>query len=115
MQVRTTEMLHNLWNSVKMLIKMSLFVLFRFGWTDEHLAVIPRINALANCGKNQVGLVPWRAPVTQKFDAFCFNESGMTPFIYTMVLPGTKRKKSQNVEVRFDKNLKVLNHINGDW
>ncbi|XP_037548685.1 lymphatic vessel endothelial hyaluronic acid receptor 1a [Nematolebias whitei] len=48
----------------------------RFGWTDEHLAVIPRINALANCGKSQIGLVPWRASVTQKFDAFCFNKSG---------------------------------------
>ncbi|XP_013882365.1 lymphatic vessel endothelial hyaluronic acid receptor 1a isoform X2 [Austrofundulus limnaeus] len=47
----------------------------RFGWIDEHLAVIPRIHALANCGKNQTGLVPWRASLTQKFDVFCFNES----------------------------------------
>uniref|UniRef100_A0A3P8SQ72 Lymphatic vessel endothelial hyaluronic receptor 1a n=1 Tax=Amphiprion percula TaxID=161767 RepID=A0A3P8SQ72_AMPPE len=48
----------------------------RFGWIDEHFAVIPRIQALVNCGKNQTGLVPWRASVTQKFDVFCFNESG---------------------------------------
>uniref|UniRef100_A0A3P8SQ71 Lymphatic vessel endothelial hyaluronic receptor 1a n=1 Tax=Amphiprion percula TaxID=161767 RepID=A0A3P8SQ71_AMPPE len=47
----------------------------RFGWIDEHFAVIPRIQALVNCGKNQTGLVPWRASVTQKFDVFCFNES----------------------------------------
>ncbi|XP_028257275.1 lymphatic vessel endothelial hyaluronic acid receptor 1a isoform X2 [Parambassis ranga] len=47
----------------------------RFGWIDEHFAVIPRIHALANCGQNQTGLVPWRASVTQKFDVFCFNES----------------------------------------
>ncbi len=57
------------------------FVLLRFGWIDEHFAVIPRSKALLNCGKNQTGLVTWRAPVTQKFDVFCFNESGMT-FLY---------------------------------
>ncbi|XP_068171270.1 lymphatic vessel endothelial hyaluronic acid receptor 1a [Antennarius striatus] len=47
----------------------------RFGWVDEHLAVIPRRTALSNCGQNKKGLVMWRAAVTQKFDAFCFNES----------------------------------------
>ncbi|XP_034046744.1 lymphatic vessel endothelial hyaluronic acid receptor 1a [Thalassophryne amazonica] len=49
----------------------------RFGWTDEHFAVIPRINAASNCGQNKTGLVTWRASVTQKFDVFCFNESVM--------------------------------------
>ncbi|XP_039994329.1 lymphatic vessel endothelial hyaluronic acid receptor 1a [Xiphias gladius] len=47
----------------------------RFGWIDEHFAVIPRIKGLSNCGKSQTGLVTWRASVTQKFDVFCFNES----------------------------------------
>ncbi|XP_032376663.1 lymphatic vessel endothelial hyaluronic acid receptor 1a isoform X2 [Etheostoma spectabile] len=47
----------------------------RFGWIDEHLAVVPRIKALSNCGKNRTGLVKWRTSVTQKFDVFCFNES----------------------------------------
>ncbi|XP_062271503.1 lymphatic vessel endothelial hyaluronic acid receptor 1a isoform X1 [Scomber scombrus] len=50
----------------------------RFGWIDEHLAVIPRIKALSTCGKNQTGLVTWRASVTQNFDVFCFNESDIT-------------------------------------
>ncbi|KAG7230445.1 hypothetical protein INR49_024554 [Caranx melampygus] len=50
----------------------------RFGWIDEHFAVIPRIKALSNCGQSRTGLVPWRAPVTNKFDVFCFNESGIT-------------------------------------
>lgn len=50
----------------------------RFGWIDEHLAVVPRIKALSNCGKNGTGLVTWRAAVTQKFDVFCFNESDDT-------------------------------------
>uniref|UniRef100_A0A8C3G1W5 Link domain-containing protein n=1 Tax=Cyclopterus lumpus TaxID=8103 RepID=A0A8C3G1W5_CYCLU len=54
----------------------------RFGWIDEHFAVIPRIKALSNCGQNRKGLVTWRAPVTRKFDVFCFNESGRTFFIY---------------------------------
>ncbi|XP_059212717.1 lymphatic vessel endothelial hyaluronic acid receptor 1a isoform X2 [Centropristis striata] len=47
----------------------------RFGWIDEHFAVVPRIHALSNCGKNEKGLVPWRASVTRKFDVFCFNET----------------------------------------
>ncbi|XP_047436493.1 lymphatic vessel endothelial hyaluronic acid receptor 1a [Mugil cephalus] len=47
----------------------------RFGWIDEHFVVIPRIQALANCGQNRKGLVPWRAGLHQKFDVFCFNES----------------------------------------
>lgn len=61
---------------------MSCFVLFRYGWIDEHLAVIPRRKALSNCGQNQAGLVTWRASVTKKFDVFCFNESGIT-LLYT--------------------------------
>ncbi|XP_043991452.1 lymphatic vessel endothelial hyaluronic acid receptor 1a [Gambusia affinis] len=47
----------------------------RFGWTDEQIGVIPRIHALANCGRNQTGLLLWRASVTNRFDVFCFNES----------------------------------------
>uniref|UniRef100_A0A3P9M472 Link domain-containing protein n=1 Tax=Oryzias latipes TaxID=8090 RepID=A0A3P9M472_ORYLA len=47
----------------------------RFGWIDEHFAVIPRIHALTNCGQNLTGLVVWRASVTRMFDVFCFNES----------------------------------------
>ncbi|XP_076593917.1 lymphatic vessel endothelial hyaluronic acid receptor 1a [Chaetodon auriga] len=47
----------------------------RFGWIDEHFAVIPRNKALSNCGRNQTGLVTWRTSVTHKFDVFCFNES----------------------------------------
>lgn len=58
------------------------FVLFRFGWVDEHFAVIPRNTALSTCGQNRTGLVTWRAAVTQKFDVFCFNESGMTFSFY---------------------------------
>lgn len=53
----------------------------RFGWTDEHLAVIPRIRAQLTCGRNQTGLVKWRAELTKKFDAFCFNESDTTALL----------------------------------
>ncbi|KAM9825746.1 lymphatic vessel endothelial hyaluronic acid receptor 1a [Syngnathus typhle] len=50
----------------------------RFGWIDEHYAVIPRIKALKNCGQNQVGLLPWRAALDKKFDVFCFIQSEYT-------------------------------------
>lgn len=45
----------------------------RFGWIDEQIAVIPRIQAKAACGKGQVGVIVWRALLTTKFDVFCFN------------------------------------------
>ncbi|XP_010789803.1 lymphatic vessel endothelial hyaluronic acid receptor 1a [Notothenia coriiceps] len=47
----------------------------RFGWIDEHLAVVPRVKALPNCGQNNTGLVTWRVDVRKKLDVFCFNES----------------------------------------
>ncbi|XP_060924456.1 lymphatic vessel endothelial hyaluronic acid receptor 1a [Limanda limanda] len=47
----------------------------RYGWIDEHFAVIPRIQSLSTCGQGRTGLVPWRASVTKQFDAYCFNES----------------------------------------
>lgn len=53
-----------------------IFVCFRFGWTDENLAVIPRNKALVSCGQNKTGVVTWRAAVQKKFDVFCFNETG---------------------------------------
>nr|XP_020464259.1 lymphatic vessel endothelial hyaluronic acid receptor 1 [Monopterus albus] len=48
----------------------------RFGWIDEHFVVIPRIKAASNCGRNRIGLITWRVLVNEKFDVFCFNESG---------------------------------------
>lgn len=57
-------------------LMMSWLVFLRFGWIDEHFAVIPRSKALYACGRNQTGLVAWRTPVSQKFDVFCYNESG---------------------------------------
>ncbi|KAK6294595.1 hypothetical protein J4Q44_G00354250 [Coregonus suidteri] len=44
----------------------------RFGWIDEHFAVIPRIEASKTCGQNQTGVIKWRASVTKLFDVFCF-------------------------------------------
>uniref|UniRef100_A0A3P8YJ08 Link domain-containing protein n=2 Tax=Esox lucius TaxID=8010 RepID=A0A3P8YJ08_ESOLU len=49
----------------------------RFGWIDEHFAVIPRILPSLSCGKNQTGVIKWRAPVTTLFDVFCFNISAI--------------------------------------
>ncbi|XP_023851173.1 lymphatic vessel endothelial hyaluronic acid receptor 1-like [Salvelinus sp. IW2-2015] len=47
----------------------------RFGWIDEHFAVIPRLEASKTCGQNQTGVIKWRASVTKLFDVFCFNAS----------------------------------------
>ncbi|KAK5935309.1 hypothetical protein CgunFtcFv8_020682 [Champsocephalus gunnari] len=50
----------------------------RYGWIDEHLAVVPRFKAIPNCGQNKTGLVTWRVDVTKKLDVFCFDESEAT-------------------------------------
>uniref|UniRef100_A0A8C5N870 Link domain-containing protein n=1 Tax=Gouania willdenowi TaxID=441366 RepID=A0A8C5N870_GOUWI len=68
----------------------------RFGWIDEYLAVIPRIRALINCGKNQTGLVPWRASVKKKFDVFCFNESGFKKLFTAQQLNDTATDRPLN-------------------
>ncbi|KAJ8247541.1 hypothetical protein GJAV_G00247540 [Gymnothorax javanicus] len=49
----------------------------RFGWIDEQIAVIPRINPSAACGQNQTGVIIWRASVNKLFDVFCFNSSAL--------------------------------------
>ncbi|XP_054465533.1 lymphatic vessel endothelial hyaluronic acid receptor 1a [Anoplopoma fimbria] len=70
----------------------------RFGWIDEHFAVIPRIKALSSCGKNQTGLVPWRASVTQKFDVFCFNESDAVTQLEDATTDLTRRDYSSQTQ-----------------
>ncbi|XP_062381264.1 lymphatic vessel endothelial hyaluronic acid receptor 1a [Sardina pilchardus] len=47
----------------------------RFGWVDEQIAVVPRLQAVSTCGQNRTGLVTWRAAVTSLFDVFCFNQT----------------------------------------
>ncbi|KAA0723776.1 hypothetical protein E1301_Tti003109 [Triplophysa tibetana] len=44
-----------------------------FGWIDEQIAVVPRVQVKSNCGRGEVGVVVWRADVNRKFDVFCFN------------------------------------------
>uniref|UniRef100_A0A8C1VKE4 Lymphatic vessel endothelial hyaluronic receptor 1a n=1 Tax=Cyprinus carpio TaxID=7962 RepID=A0A8C1VKE4_CYPCA len=45
----------------------------RFGWVDEQIAVVPRIQVKSICGNGQTGVVVWRADPSKVFDAFCFN------------------------------------------
>ncbi|XP_060796819.1 lymphatic vessel endothelial hyaluronic acid receptor 1a [Neoarius graeffei] len=45
----------------------------KFGWIDEQVAIIPRIQAKESCGQGRVGIITWRASLTTPFDVFCFN------------------------------------------
>ncbi|XP_063052470.1 lymphatic vessel endothelial hyaluronic receptor 1b [Engraulis encrasicolus] len=70
--------------------------LCRFGWVEEKIAVVPRIIANPNCGKNNVGLVLWRATEDKLFDVFCFNNTGTgtTPRVTTTLsTPTTARQE----------------------
>ncbi|KTG00218.1 hypothetical protein cypCar_00009185 [Cyprinus carpio] len=42
----------------------------RFGWIDEQIAVIPRVQAKANCGSGKTGVVVWHANPSTKFEVF---------------------------------------------
>ncbi|CAM4531414.1 unnamed protein product [Leuciscus chuanchicus] len=47
----------------------------RFGWVDEQIAVVPRVQVKANCGSGKTGIVVWRANPDKEFDVFCFNST----------------------------------------
>eukprot|EP00063_Salmo_salar_P006312 XP_013981147.1 PREDICTED: lymphatic vessel endothelial hyaluronic acid receptor 1-like [Salmo salar] len=44
-----------------------------YGWIDKQIAVIPRIVKSTKCGRNNIGLITWRAPINKPFHVFCFN------------------------------------------
>ncbi|XP_043120134.1 lymphatic vessel endothelial hyaluronic receptor 1b isoform X2 [Puntigrus tetrazona] len=48
----------------------------RFGWVEEQIAVIPRIEKSEKCAKNQLGVSVWRADVSKMFDVYCFKTAG---------------------------------------
>lgn len=48
----------------------------RYGWIDKQVAVIPRIVKSMKCGRNNIGLITWRAPIKTPFHVFCFNLTG---------------------------------------
>lgn len=54
----------------------------RFGWVEEKIAVIPRVERNENCGKNSVGVIVWRADLSKKFDVYCFKPAGNSIFLF---------------------------------
>ncbi|XP_041929788.1 lymphatic vessel endothelial hyaluronic acid receptor 1a isoform X2 [Alosa sapidissima] len=58
----------------------------RFGWVDEQVAVIPRLQASTLCGQNRTGLVLWRASVNLLFDVFCFNQTEVPTVLVISVM-----------------------------
>uniref|UniRef100_A0A673IQ83 Lymphatic vessel endothelial hyaluronic receptor 1b n=1 Tax=Sinocyclocheilus rhinocerous TaxID=307959 RepID=A0A673IQ83_9TELE len=48
----------------------------RFGWVEEQIAVIPRIEKSEKCGKNKLGVSFWRADISKMFDVYCFKPAG---------------------------------------
>ncbi|KAF4101288.1 lymphatic vessel endothelial hyaluronic receptor 1b [Onychostoma macrolepis] len=48
----------------------------RFGWVEELIAVIPRIEKSEKCGQNKLGISVWRADFSKVFDVYCFKPAG---------------------------------------
>nr|XP_026251671.1 lymphatic vessel endothelial hyaluronic acid receptor 1 [Urocitellus parryii] len=46
-----------------------------YGWVGEGYTVIPRILPNPKCGKNGIGVLSWKVPVSQTFRAYCHNSS----------------------------------------
>lgn len=49
----------------------------RYGWVEEQIAVIPRIEKNENCGKNNLGVIAWTADISKMFDVYCFKPAGI--------------------------------------
>ncbi|XP_028813097.1 lymphatic vessel endothelial hyaluronic receptor 1b isoform X2 [Denticeps clupeoides] len=63
----------------------------RYGWVEENIAVVPRINSNKLCGQGKVGLVSWKANLNIKFDVFCFKADLVKPLnsTTTSIQPGS--------------------------
>ncbi|XP_051726032.1 lymphatic vessel endothelial hyaluronic receptor 1b [Ctenopharyngodon idella] len=48
----------------------------RFGWIEEQIAVIPRIERSEKCGRNNSGVIIWRINISRMFDVYCFKPAG---------------------------------------
>ncbi|XP_004453453.1 lymphatic vessel endothelial hyaluronic acid receptor 1 [Dasypus novemcinctus] len=46
-----------------------------YGWVDDKVLVIPRILSNPKCGKNGIGVLVWKASLSQMFKAYCHNSS----------------------------------------
>lgn len=46
-----------------------------YGWIDDVVLVVPRINANPKCGKNGIGVVTWSNAPSKKSGAYCYNSS----------------------------------------
>ncbi|XP_008584943.1 PREDICTED: lymphatic vessel endothelial hyaluronic acid receptor 1 [Galeopterus variegatus] len=72
--------------------RISGFETCRYGWVEEGFSVIPRISSNPNCGKSGVGVVIWRARLSQRFGVYCHNSSdtwvnSCSPEIITTIDP----------------------------
>ncbi|XP_062860809.1 lymphatic vessel endothelial hyaluronic receptor 1b [Trichomycterus rosablanca] len=50
----------------------------RYGWIEEQVAVIPRIEKNDKCGQSKTGVLVWRAPPAKLFDVFCYNSTAQS-------------------------------------
>ncbi|XP_029438526.1 lymphatic vessel endothelial hyaluronic acid receptor 1 [Rhinatrema bivittatum] len=46
-----------------------------YGWVSDLVSVISRLQPNPKCGQNKTGVVPWNAPPSKLFHAYCFNSS----------------------------------------
>jgi len=64
--------------------KSDVILSHRFGWIEERIAVIPRVERNEKCGRNSTGVSIWRADISTKFDVYCFKPAGN--YMYNMFL-----------------------------
>ncbi|KAF7223924.1 lymphatic vessel endothelial hyaluronic acid receptor 1-like [Nothobranchius furzeri] len=96
------------------MFKASLyFVVNRFGWLAEQIAVIPRVKPEKNCGSGKTGAVTWSASPEKQFGVFCFNDSALSDQDETVTtlaagLPSSPATSSQAALTRSSSPLTTL-------
>ncbi|KAK1159780.1 lymphatic vessel endothelial hyaluronic acid receptor 1-like [Acipenser oxyrinchus oxyrinchus] len=80
----------------------------RFGWTVENVVIISRIKPLPNCGKNKTGVLEWRVPLGNLFDAYCFNSTDTMTNSCAPIMHTTAPSPTITTELREEKTSSTL-------
>ncbi|XP_062403425.1 lymphatic vessel endothelial hyaluronic receptor 1b [Sardina pilchardus] len=73
----------------------------RYGWVEEKIAVVPRIQANPKCGQNKTGLVLWRPVESKLLDVFCFSDTGTATTQRAMATSVTTKRQEVSTSARY--------------
>ncbi|XP_032894757.1 lymphatic vessel endothelial hyaluronic acid receptor 1 [Amblyraja radiata] len=74
----------------------------KYGWVEDGFVVIPRVTPKYLCGKNNTGVVVWKASKDMEYDAFCFlqNDSQKRNACEPLIWPTTSMTEITSMDLR---------------